>query len=314
MGTPDFAVASLERILSAGLNVAGVITAPDKPAGRGKKIRPPAVKEYAMQHGLVLLQPASLKDPAFVELLAGLSPDLQVVVAFRMLPEMVWRIPRLGTFNLHASLLPHYRGAAPIHHAIMNGETVTGVTTFMIDEKIDTGNILLREKTEIGPEETAGELHDRLKLMGADLVLDTICGLAKGDLEPQPQERFIESGTSLKTAPKIQQEDCRIDWERDGPEIHHMIRGLSPSPGAFTTLAGNDGKKIRVKLLRSSFDPSGHHAVPGTFLTDGKNDLRILVNNGILVVGSLQMEGRRAMETGEFLRGFSPSDYQPRFF
>jgi methionyl-tRNA formyltransferase len=312
MGTPEFAVASLEKILLARLKVVGVITAPDKPAGRGKKLRPSAVKEFATRHGMELLQPPNLKDPGFIRQLTSLRPDLQVVVAFRMLPESVWRVPVLGTFNLHASLLPHYRGAAPINHAIMNGESSTGVTTFMIDEKIDTGNILLRTRTNIGPEETAGELHDRLKVLGAGLTVDTILGLASGEVKPRAQEIFMEPGMVLRPAPKIQRDDCRIDWEMDGREIHNRIRGLSPYPGAFTFISGKDEAEIQVKLLRSTYEPYDHDEPAGSIRTDGKT-LQVMVRGGILGISSIQQEGRRVMETGEFLRGFSLTSVQPRF-
>ncbi|RPI42065.1 MAG: methionyl-tRNA formyltransferase [Bacteroidetes bacterium] len=313
MGTPGFAVASLELILNSGMNVVGVITAPDKPAGRGKKLRPSAVKEFSIQHNLELLQPPNLKDPGFIRQLTDLRPDLQVVVAFRMLPGMVWKVPILGTFNLHASLLPQYRGAAPINHVLMNGERITGVTTFLIDESIDTGNILLRKRTGIGPEETAGELHDRLKVLGAGLVLETIYRLARGEVQPRSQEYFMEPGTVLRPAPRIQKDDCRIDWKRDGLAIHNMIRGLSPYPGAFTFLTGKTGEKVQLKLLRSTFEPSGHDQPAGLITTDGKEFLQVLVRGGILGITALQLEGRRVLETNEFLRGFSLSSFQPRF-
>ncbi len=305
MGTPDFAVGPLEKLLGNGLNVVAVVTAPDKPAGRGKKIRFPALKQYLLKHSgeIPILQPENLKDPEFVKKLESLKPDIQVVVAFRMLPEVVWRIPGKGTFNLHASLLPLYRGAAPINHVILNGEKETGVTTFLIDEQIDTGNILLQRKTAIGERESAGELHDRLMSMGSDLVLETIRGLADGALKPIPQDQFISPPDGLKKAPKIYRQDCRIIWEAEGIRIFNLIRGLSPHPGAFTFLNREGAVPLRCKILASSFRKASGQGVPGTIQTDGKKFLEVAVSDGFISVLTIQPEGKRSMKISEYLAG-----------
>jgi methionyl-tRNA formyltransferase len=313
MGTPEFAVAPLQKLLDSGCSIVAVITAPDKPAGRGQKIRFPAVKEFALAKNLPLMQPRNLKDPAFVEELQRLAPDLQVVVAFRMLPEVVWRIPPKGTFNLHASLLPQYRGAAPINHAILNGESRTGVTTFMIDEKIDTGIILLQKETSIGEQENAGELHDRLMAMGAELVLETVLQLASNRLNPRPQDELISPGSNLKTAPRILKEDCRIDWKRPGREVFNLIRGLSPFPGAFTLLEGAGKSSILFKIFSSGFEPAVHNHSPGTCITDGKKYLKVAVPDGLLSIYQVQQEGRRKMSIVNFLSGTSLAYAQHRF-
>jgi len=313
MGTPAFAVAPLEMLFKANCNVVGVITAPDRPAGRGKKIRFSAVKEFALARDLAVLQPDNLKDPGFIFRLRQLAPDLQVVVAFRMLPEIVWRIPPMGTFNLHASLLPDYRGAAPINHVIINGEARTGVTSFMIDAKIDTGNILLQDETPIGEAETAGELHDRLMAMGADLVLNTMQQLASGSLKASSQDDLTAPGSVLKKAPKIQKEDCRIDWNGPGKEISNLIRGLSPYPGAFTTLQKEEGAGILCKIFSSSFEGSVHRHPPGNILTDRKRELKVAVQDGFLKIHMVQQEGKRRMEIGDFLAGISLTSSQSRF-
>jgi methionyl-tRNA formyltransferase len=313
MGTPEFAVAPLERLLDANCNVVAVITAPDRPAGRGKKIRISAVKEFAATRGLTTLQPENLKDPGFIAQLRQLAPDLQVVVAFRMLPELVWAVPPMGTFNLHGSLLPDYRGAAPINHVIINGESRTGVTSFMIDAQIDTGNILLREETPIGETETAGELHDRLMTMGADLVLKTIQQLAMGSLKARSQDEWIKPGTPLRKAPKIHKEDCRIDWTRPGKDIMNLIRGLSPFPGAFTILKKDGAGGMLCKIYSSGFEPAIHSQPAGSITTDGKKWLKVAVKDGFLIIHTLQQEGRRRMEIGDFLAGTNLNSSQPRF-
>jgi methionyl-tRNA formyltransferase len=313
MGTPVFAVAPLEKLLGAGCNVVAVITAPDRPAGRGKQIRRSAVKEFALARGLTLLQPDNLKEPGFIAQLRGLAPDLQVVVAFRMLPELVWRIPTLGTFNLHASLLPDYRGAAPINHVIINGESRTGVSTFLIDARIDTGNILLQEETGIGEAESAGELHDRLMVMGAGLVLETTRRLASGSLKARSQDELISPGMVLHSAPKIRKEDCRIDWNRPGMELFNLIRGLSPSPGAFTHLVSEAEKPVICKIFRSGFEPENHRHPPGSIITDDKKYLKAAVKDGFLDIYAVQLEGKRRMEIGDFLMGFNLTSFQSRF-
>jgi len=313
MGTPAFAVAPLEKLLDAGCNVVAVVTTPDRPAGRGREIRRSAVKEFALARNLTLLQPENLKKPGFIAQLRDLAPDLQVVVAFRMLPELAWRIPPLGTFNLHASLLPDYRGAAPVNHVIINGESRTGVTTFLIDAQIDTGNILLQEETGIGEAESAGELHDRLMVMGAGLVLETTRRLASGSLKARSQDELVSPGMVLNRAPKIQKEDCRIDWNRPGRDLFNLIRGLSPFPGAFTRLfRGGDGPVI-CKIFDSGFEPASHSHPAGIIITDGKKYLKAAVTDGFLNIYSIQLEGKRRMETGDFLMGFNLTSSQPRF-
>jgi methionyl-tRNA formyltransferase len=313
MGTPEFAVPSLEKLLEAGSRVVAVVTAPDRPAGRGMKIRVPPIKEFARTHDLPVFQPENLREPAFVEALEALEPDLQVVVAFRMLPEVVWRIPRLGTFNLHASLLPQYRGAAPINHAIMNGEKETGVTTFMIDEQIDTGNILLQEKTRIGHEESAGDLHDRLMVLGAGLVLETAKRLAAGDIRTRSQEDLTGQHQVLKKAPRIHREDCLIHWDRTAEQVYNLIRGLSPHPGAYTCLTRKTGEGVLCKIFSSGMEERVHHEVPGTFRSDGKSVLKVAVQDGYIHILSIQQEGKRRLDTREFLAGISLASFQPRF-
>jgi len=313
MGTPEFAVAPLERLLDNGCNVVAVVTAPDRPAGRGKKIRLSAVKEFAMARNLTILQPENLKDPGFITQLRQLAPDLQVVVAFRMLPELVWAIPPMGTFNLHASLLPDYRGAAPINHVIINGESRTGVTTFLIDAQIDTGNILLQEETPIGASETAGELHDRLMAMGAELVLKTTGKLAGGGLMARLQDEWIKPGTNLRKAPKIHKEDCGIDWTRPGKDIFNLVRGLSPFPGAFTILEREGSGRTLCKIFSSDFERASHHHPAGRIITDGKKEMKVAVKDGFLNIFNLQQEGKRRMETGDFLAGINLISSQSRF-
>jgi len=313
MGTPEFAVAPLKKLLEAGCHVVAVITAPDRPAGRGRKTRMSPVKQFAQSRSLPLLQPENLKDPVFIEKLKTLRPDLQVVVAFRMLPEVVWKIPPLGTFNLHASLLPQYRGAAPINHAIINGEKETGVTTFVIDEQIDTGNILLRKKTEIGHQETAGELHDRLMTLGAGLVLETTRRLAAGDLQPRSQENFTRAHEVLKKAPRIHKEDCLIHWDLPAEQVYNLIRGLSPHPGAFTHLVTTHGEKVLCKIFASTVEPETHHEEPGSFRSDGKRFLKVAVADGYLHLLSIQQEGKKRMGIREFLAGISLASFLPRF-
>jgi methionyl-tRNA formyltransferase len=295
MGTPEFAVASLDAILRAGYNVVAVITAHDKPAGRGMQLTESAVKKYAREKGLPILQPEKLKAPAFLDELRSFAADLQVVVAFRMLPEVVWNMPPMGTVNLHGSLLPQYRGAAPINWAIINGEPETGVTTFKLQHDIDTGNILLQEKFPIGPDETAGELHDRMKGIGARLLVRTIAGLTAGTLTATPQE----NPPNLRHAPKIFTETCRIDWTAPTPTIYNLIRGLSPFPAAFTEL---DGKLL--KIFRAEKDPTPPTLPPGQPDTDQKSYLRFAATDGYIRVTELQLEGKKRMRIEDFLRGW----------
>lgn len=302
MGTPEFAVASLDALLRAGYNIVGVVTAPDKPAGRGMKLNESAVKKYASQKGLNILQPAKLKDPAFLEELAALQADLQIVVAFRMLPETVWDMPRLGTINLHGSLLPQYRGAAPINWAVINGEHQTGVTTFRLKHEIDTGNILLQESFPVGENETAGEVHDRMKEIGAALLVRTVQGLADGSLEDKPQQSLITTGVehSLHHAPRIFTDTCKIDWTKPVQAIHNLVRGLSPFPGAFTYL---DDKMLKIYRSEKEAAPA-LLAVPGSHHTDGKTYLKFAAADGYLHVKEIQLEGKKKMNVEDFLRGY----------
>jgi methionyl-tRNA formyltransferase len=299
MGTPDFAVASLEALVRDGMQVCAVVTAPDKPAGRGLQPSLSAVKKYALAHGIPVLQPEKLKDPVFLEQLKSLHADIQVVVAFRMLPEIVWNMPPLGTINVHASLLPQYRGAAPIHRAIMNGETTTGVTIFRLQHAIDTGGILMQQSVPIGANETVGELYTTLSQAGANLLVSTLHRLAAGDLQEQPQETMIHG--NLHHAPKIFTEDCIIDWKKPGVVIHNQIRGLSPHPGAMSTL---DGKTL--KIFKASFEQTSLSNEPGKMITDGKTRLSFACKDGWIHVESLQLEGKKRMLTTEFLRGYRP--------
>jgi len=307
MGTPGFAVAPLKLLLESGCNVVAVLTAPDRPAGRGKKIRHSEVKDFVLQleKPIPILQAENLKDPVFLDSLRALKPDLQIVVAFRMLPELVWSIPSMGTFNLHASLLPQYRGAAPINHVLINGEKETGVTTFFIDEQIDTGKILLQKKTAVGSEETAGELHDSLMKLGAGLVLETVLGISSGQLQALSQDQYLLSGSDLKKAPKIFRDDCRVDWDLPGIKIFNLIRGLSPYPGAFTMLEVEEGKTLQCKLFRVTFESCLQSEDAGSILIDGKSSLKVAVSDGWIKVLTLQLEGKRKMQIKDFLAGSS---------
>ena len=295
MGTPEFAVASLDALVNAGANIAGVITAPDKPAGRGMKLTQSAVKQYAVEKGLHILQPEKLKNPAFLEELKALQADLQIVVAFRMLPELVWDMPPMGTINLHGSLLPQYRGAAPINWAVINGEKETGVTTFKLQHAIDTGNILLQQRFPIGDDETAGEVHDRMKEMGARVLVETVKGLAAGTLTEKPQERT----GSDKHAPKIFTDTCKINWIAPVDAIYNLIRGLSPYPAAFTQL---QGKTLKIYKAKKEHGPIT--AAPGEWKTDHKTYIRFAASDGYIAVAELQLEGKKKMTVEEFLRGY----------
>ena len=298
MGTPDFAVASLKALVEKNYNIVGVITAPDKPAGRGRKINTSAVKKYAESVGLNLLQPEKLRDEAFLEELKNLNADLQIVVAFRMLPKVVWDMPKLGTFNLHASLLPQYRGAAPINWAVINGETKTGVTTFLLDDKIDEGNILLQQEVEIGIEDDAGVVHDKLMDVGTDLILKTVDGLVDGILTPTKQIESVE----LKPAPKIFKEECKIDWNKEIMSVYNHIRGLSPFPGSWSKLSNGD-VDTEVKILKSNFVFEEHNLEVGRIITD-KKSIRIAVNNGFIDVLELQISGKKRMKSADLLNGY----------
>lgn len=297
LGTPEFAVASLDGLIKAGFNIVGVVTAPDKPAGRGLKIHESAVKKYASEKGLHILQPEKLKDPAFIEQLRELKPDVQVVVAFRMLPEVVWNLPPRGTINLHASLLPDYRGAAPINRAIINGEKETGLTTFKLKQEIDTGDILLQTKVSIGENETAGELHDKMKEAGSELLVRTLRGIERGELRSEPQELFAAG--EQRPAPKIHTADCMINWSSSVEDIYNFVRGLSPYPGAFTII-----NEKMLKIYASEKDLSAPAHPVGEYETDGRTFLKFACLNGYLHLKEVQLEGKRKMKIDEFLRGF----------
>lgn len=296
MGTPDFAVASLEALVNAGYNIVGVITAPDKPAGRGMKLTESPVKKYAVDNNLRVLQPDKLKSPDFIESLRSLKADLQVVVAFRMLPEIVWNMPPLGTINVHGSLLPQYRGAAPINWAVINGEKETGVTTFKLQHAIDTGNILLKESLPIGDDENAGSVHDRMKILGANLVVKTIDQLLEGNLKEIPQNQVME--TVIKQAPKIFTETCRIDWNKPVNEVYNLVRGLSPYPGAFTMLNNKT-----LKIFSAEKNKTLHTSTAGHIESDGKTYLRYYCPDGWLDCKEIQLEGKKRMQVEDFLRG-----------
>jgi len=295
MGTPEFAVASLDILVKNGHDIVGVVTATDKPAGRGKQLQQSAVKKYALEHGLRVLQPEKLKAPGFLEELAALQPDLQVVVAFRMLPEVVWNLPPLGTINLHGSLLPAYRGAAPINWAVINGETETGVTTFFLQQEIDTGSIIQQAKMPIGPNETAGEVHNRMMALGAKTLLQTVNDIQAGNAQGTPQDM----GGNYPHAPKIFREDCQIKWDQPIDAVYNHIRGLSPYPAAWTVL---DGKTL--KIYRAHTEHTPHQETPGTLDTDGKTHLRFATQGGHLYVDELQLEGKKRLSTKEFLLGW----------
>jgi methionyl-tRNA formyltransferase len=297
MGTPEFAVASLEALLEAGSEIVGVITAPDKPAGRGQKLSESAVKQYAVSKGLKVLQPEKLKNPEFLAELKALKADLQVVVAFRMLPEVVWSMPAKGTINLHASLLPQYRGAAPINWAIINGEKESGVTTFFLKQEIDTGDVLFMEKITISDDVTAGEYHDRLMNKGAGLLVKTVKAIESGRYTEQPQQQLTD-GQELKHAPKIFKDDCRIDWNQPVDKIYNLIRGLSPYPAAFTQLNGKT-----YKIYKAFKEVTTPDTEPGSYLTNNKTYLKYACADGYIYVTDAQLEGKKRMEIEDFLRG-----------
>jgi len=294
MGTPDFAVASLDALIQADFQVVGVITAADKPAGRGQNLSESPVKKYAVANGLTVLQPLKLKDPEFLEALKSLKADLQVVVAFRMLPEVVWNMPPKGTINLHASLLPQYRGAAPINHAIINGETQSGVTTFFLTHEIDTGDIIFAKSVDIADDDTAGVLHDKLMNLGAGLLIKTVKGIESGSVVEQPQVQQEEQ----KHAPKIFKDFCLINWNQPVTTIYNFIRGLSPYPTAFTKL--NDKT---LKIFKAEIVPGKPDIEPGAFETDGKTSLKFAAQDGYINLKELQYEGKKKMNTEDFLRG-----------
>jgi len=305
MGTPEFAVPSLSLLYKNGYEIVGVITAVDKLAGRGKKLSESAVKKFAIQNGFPLLQPENLKDPDFIQQLENLNADLQIVVAFRMLPEIVWKMPRLGTFNLHASLLPQYRGAAPINWAIINGESESGLTTFFLDKQIDTGEIIFNEKILIRPDETLGELHDEMMIKGAELALKTTKAIQEGKVKLRKQNLFLSNEAEIKPAPKIHKTDCKINWNNDSLSIYNLVRGLCPYPAAFSEfVSSDDNKKIIFKIFKVSVEENNHELPSGTILTDNKSFLKIAINDGFIYIIELQLSGKKKMNISDFLRGF----------
>lgn len=299
MGTPEFAVAPLKALVENGYNVVAVVTMPDKPAQRGMKLQYSAVKQYALEAGLPILQPEKLKEQAFLDELKSYNADLQIVVAFRMLPEVVWNMPPKGTFNLHASLLPQYRGAAPINWAIINGETETGVTTFFLNHNIDTGNIIMQERTPINPDDNIGTLYDRLMLIGADVVLKTVDKIASGDVKTYAQDE----NQNLKPAPKIFKEDCLILWNKSARQVNDFVRGLSPYPAAYTTLKTQKGEDLRVKVLKVLPEQSECKEPIGTVITDNKSFIKVAVNDGYIYLNQIQPAGKKNMTAQEFLNG-----------
>ena len=304
MGTPDFAVASLRALVEGGYNVVGVITMPDKPMGRhGSVLQSSPVKKYAEEVGLPLLQPEKLKEEAFLEALRAWQADLQIVVAFRMLPEVVWNMPRLGTFNLHASLLPQYRGAAPINWAVINGDTETGVTTFFLKHEIDTGSIILQRHLPIADMDNVGQVHDALMEMGAGLVTETVDQILAGQVQSIPQEELMPAGGELRPAPKIFKETCHIDWKQPMKRIYDFIRGLSPYPAAWTELVAPDGKRQVLKIFQSEKRPAAHSLPAGTLCSDKRTYIDVAVEGGYLRIDSLQLAGKKRMPVADFLRG-----------
>ena len=300
MGTPEFAVASLDALVSGGYNVVGVVTMPDKPAGRGYKVQFSAVKEYALAHNLPLLQPEKLKDEQFLEELKALKADLQIVVAFRMLPEVVWNMPPMGTFNLHGSLLPQYRGAAPINWAIINGEKETGVTTFFLQHEIDTGDLILQKKIAIHRTDNAETIHDQLMVLGAQTVVETVDCILDGTAPKMPQPEVAE----LKMAPKIFKETCKINWNSDCESIYNFVRGLSPYPTAWSELMNDNREPIPMKIYAVTTEQTSHTYTHGTIITDGKKELKVACKDGFVIIQSLQLSGKKRMNSDEFLRGY----------
>jgi methionyl-tRNA formyltransferase len=308
MGTPEFGVATLGSLLMNGYNIVGVVTAPDKPAGRGRKVSKSAVKEFAEMSYLPVFQPENLKDPGFINTLHDLNADISIVVAFRMLPEAIWSMPPMGTINLHASLLPHYRGAAPINHVLINGEQTTGVTTFFINGMIDTGNLLLREEIQIYPYENAGDLHNRLMKLGARVVIKTLEGLIKSKIIGISQSQFLKPGETPRLAPKIFPQNCIIDWNKNSTEINNLVRGLSPAPCARSFFS-NGSMPVSFKIFESQPESESHTHIPGTIISDNKSYIKIACGQGYLNIISIQAEGKKRMSTSDFLRGFRISDY-----
>lgn len=306
MGTPDFAVTILHALMEAEFEIAAVVTVPDRQSGRGLKVTPSPVKIYAQEHGLPILQPEKLRDETFLSQLREINADLFIVVAFRMLPQVVWAMPKLGTFNLHASLLPQYRGAAPINWAIINGEKETGVTTFMLNEHIDEGSIIMQRSIAIGEEDNAETIHDRLAETGARLTVETARAIFDGTAKALPQQESAE----LKPAPKIFKQDCVIDWTKEGKDIHNFVRGLSPYPAATTTFVNEKGEVIGVKIFETRFEKNEHKKEPGSIETDNKKRLKICVKGGFIEILTLQVNGKRKINIDEFLRGYNITDWK----
>ena len=304
MGTPDFAVEPLRRLVEAGKNIVAVITMPDKPAGRGHKIQFSPVKEYALSVGLPILQPANLKDPEFIEELRSYQADLQIVVAFRMLPEIVWNMPPLGTFNLHASLLPQYRGAAPINWAVINGETETGITTFFLQHEIDTGNIIMQEKITIAPDDNAGIVHDRLMMLGADLVLKTVEQIESGNISSMPQPEG-----ELKAAPKIFKNTCLINFNTTAEAVRNLVRGLAPYPAAWIELTDPSGNTTNMKIYEVSKELCTPTHPAGTLICDGKKVLKVAVLDGYIHLDQVQLAGKKRMPSADLMRGTDLTQY-----
>ena len=308
-GTPDFAVESLRRLVDGGYNIVGVVTMPDKIAGRGHRMIQSAVKQYALEKGLRLMQPERLKDEAFINELRSLDAQLNIVIAFRMLPEVVWSMPPLGTFNLHASLLPKYRGAAPINWAVMNGDTITGVTTFFLKHEIDTGDVIQQKSIEIGRADNVEVIHDKLMFLGAEMVLETVDAIIAGTVKPIPQEQMLTAGEKPTPAPKIFTETCRIDWNRPAEELYTHIRGLSPYPAAWSELVDEQGNTLHVKIFATCEPAPKDETLPGRITADGK---RLIVEcaDGTLDICSLQLSGKRRMPAADFMRGFNLDGYK----
>ncbi len=307
LGTPEFAVESLSRLYNEGYNIAGVITMPDKPAGRGHKMLQSPVKQFAVKHGLKLMQPTNLKAPEFIEELRSLNADLFIVIAFRMLPEAVWTMPRLGTFNLHASLLPKYRGAAPLNWAVINGDKETGVTTFFLKHEIDTGDIIDQKRVTINPDDNVGDVHDRLMMLGADLTLETVRHIIDGNLKTIEQDK-LTGGVEPTPAPKIFKETCHIDWNNPAEKIHNLVRGLSPYPAAWTTLTTTSSEELQLKIFETSVSEQTLLA-PGSIVID-KNRMYIACSDRMLEILSLQLQGKKRLDTADFLRGFNPANFK----
>jgi len=309
MGTPEFSVQILKGLIEGGYKVVGVVTTPDKSAGRGLKVQESDVKKYAVQQNLKVLQPEKLKNKQFIDELKSLNADLQIVVAFRMLPEQVWSMPKMGTFNLHASLLPEYRGAAPINWAIINGEEKTGLTTFLIDNEIDTGKILLKKEIEIKKTDSAGDLHDRMMILGANLVKETIEIIASGSIKPVKQTELINNPDQIKAAPKIFKEDCRVNWHQKSEKIYNFIRGMSPYPCAWTTLKNTEtGNMLNLKVFKSDYQVLDHQLNPGS-IKHQKDVLFVSAVDGFISLKEIQLEGKKKLKIDEFLRGFSIENY-----